>query len=254
MVAAAPGSSERAGARRPSRNSCRWRWTKWSKFRHAVPGSGRVSWLRAIIRSPTATSGRSRPTVRARSMSRATRASSRSRAASRSGWSRSKDPESIGHRAPTRSSAAACTNRPSASKASPSSASAVSARSDVRSMTEQTTSRWRASRSGKLRYSVALPTPALRAISSSGTSAPNSTNISRAAATIRSRLRSASARGRGALRRTGVAVSTAYSFSVSVLVSYSVPVSPRLSRRPGHRLWSRGAIRGGPPRFARTQG
>ncbi|CAK7287930.1 exported hypothetical protein [Streptomyces misionensis JCM 4497] len=126
--------------------------------------------------------------------------------------------ETIGHRALIRSSAAVCTKCSSAVKASPVSARARSAASAVRSITEQTTSRTRASRSGKLRYSVALPTPARRAISSSGTSGPCSTNISRAAVTIRSRLRRASARGRVTLRGAQrVAVVTAYSSDVEVL-------------------------------------
>lgn len=47
---------------------------------------------------------------------------------------------------------------------------------------------------GNRRYSVATPTPARRAISSSGTSVPASVKAAQAAAMIRSALRAASAR------------------------------------------------------------
>lgn len=63
----------------------------------------------------------------------------------------SKPPDSIGQSAPMRSSAAACTKRQSAAKGSASSATASSARSVVREVTERTTSWVSAARSGKFR-------------------------------------------------------------------------------------------------------
>ena len=43
MVVVAPGSSEAAGARSPSRKSCRCRWTKRSNMPQPVPAGGRLS-------------------------------------------------------------------------------------------------------------------------------------------------------------------------------------------------------------------
>jgi len=56
------------------------------------------------------------------------------------------------------------------------------------------------SRVGKRRYRVAMPTPARAAIASSGASSPCSANMSRATATMASRLRAASARSRRSSR------------------------------------------------------